>query len=140
VGNELGYDVVKKDMESGRDFEVAFAKEMGLEPVPNSGATWHSKLDLRGFSARWSLKWTGKLSYVLSRATLEEAQEATDDPGGGTGEMPLWAFDVAGDWYVLVRASDFKRITSEELVLSRESKAESKRRTADVPQLFREDV
>ena len=130
---------MKLPPEHGRRFEKEFAREMGLDPVPGSGNQWHSKLDLKGFGARWSLKWTGKKTYVLSSSTLDEAQAATGDPAGGTGELPLWAFDVDGEWYVLTRAKDFKRITSEELVLTRESKSESKRRRSSVPQLFRND-
>lgn len=125
-----------RELEQGRRFEREFAAEMGLEQVHGSGSTWHSKLDVKGFRARWSLKWTRRKTYSISGKLLEEVQAATGAPGG-TGEIGLHGFSLAGRWYVLMEASTFKAISAGELVLSRETKAEARRREAAVPELLR---
>lgn len=126
----------RQALDAGREFEKRFAAEMGLDQVPGSGSTWHSKLDVKGFRARWSLKWHRGKTYTISRALLAEAQAATGAPGG-TGEIALHGFSLDGDWLVLMEASTFKAIAEGELVLVRESKADARRREAAIPELLR---
>lgn len=132
---------LEKSRVKGGEFEERFAREMGLDRVPGSGNQWISQLDLKGFAARWSLKWTRFRSFQLDTDLIDEAVIACEGPGG-TGEMPLWGVELNDnpDYdLVIMRKSDFKRMTQEELVLSRESKADARRRLAGVPQLLREE-
>lgn len=115
---------------------------MGLEPVPGSGSQWHSKLDVHGLGARWSLKSTKFGSFPLSTDFFDELREHTQGPGG-TGELPLGAIEINSgrDPEVVVVMPEwvFKLLASERLELVRESKAEARRRRASVPQLLRDD-
>jgi hypothetical protein len=128
------------DTQHGFDFEETFAREMGLDPVPGSGNQWHSKLDETGFGARWGLKSTQFKSYPVSQGEIDEVVMACEGPGGA-GEMPLWAFRIGDDEHVLIgiRPVDFKRLAAGELVLARETKAESRRRRASIPILLRDE-
>lgn len=128
------------DVQHGFDFERDFAARNGLELVPGSGNQWHNTQDLTGFSARWQLKSTRFKSYPLNHDELAELELACLGPGG-TGELPLFAvnFEQRGTTYVVMRESDFHRITKEELKLTRETKVEARREKASTPQLLRED-
>jgi hypothetical protein len=77
----------------GRDFEEELSEEFGIQKVPGSGNQWYSKLDLKGFAARWSLKSTEKKSISISQSTIDEAIKACYDLSGDS-TTPLWAFRI----------------------------------------------
>lgn len=125
----------------GLGFEEEFAEQMGLEQVPGSGSGPFWKLDLQGFAARWSLKFTRFKANPIGVIEMEEAIEACEG-SGGSGEMPMWGGRMGGDPrydFVMMRAGDFKKLTEGRLVLTQESKADAKRRTASVPVLMRDE-
>lgn len=130
------------DQLRGGLFEKKFAKRNGLQQVPGSGNQWTSKLDLKGLGARWTLKSTKFRSFPLSMDIVEEMVEACEGPGG-TGEIPMGAVELDnrhdGEVIVFMRESDFNRLQQEQISLTRETRAEAKRRAAEVPQLMRED-
>lgn len=125
----------------GREFEEEFAAEMGLTPVPGSGSQWHSKLDLYGTGARWSLKYRAS-SFRIDKDFIDEAVDATEGMGG-TGEVPMWALRLGDERYdlVLMRKNDFKRIQEGELKIIPEKRDKTAIRTrlADIPSLLREE-
>lgn len=123
----------------GRQFEEEFAEELGLEPVPGSGNQWHSKLDVTGGGARWSLKATGHASASIKKKDVLEAEEACVD----TGEISLMGFaldypddPVIGVWMGI---DTFKQLAAGELTLVTETKSDAKRRLAHLPELLREE-
>lgn len=123
----------------GTEFEEEFAEEMGLEPVPGSGAQWHSKLDVAGGGARWSLKATAHRSYRLKKSELVEAQAACAE----TGEIPLMA--IALDYgrdpmiAIVIDPNTFKQLAAGEFKFVTETKSDAKRRLAHLPELLREE-
>jgi hypothetical protein len=126
---------------AGRAWEVEFSREFGLSLVPGSGSTWYSgKLDVEGRGARWSLKWTSKDSYRLTKKDIREAVEATKGIGG-TGEVPFWAFNIGGEEMIMTRKEDFKQIQSGELkvIPERRTKTDIRTKLSDVPILLREE-
>ena len=128
----------KTNQELGTEFEEAFAEEMGLTVVRGSGNQWHSKLDVKGGGARWSLKATRAKTYTISADLIEEVEKATQG-FGGTGEIGLHAFELNGEWFVLARARDFKEIAAGEYKLVTETKTDAKRKRAAVPELLRDE-
>jgi hypothetical protein len=79
---------------------------------------------------------------LLSRKLFDEVEEATEG-AGGTGEIPMIAIQVGAgsdpEVYIAMKEDDFRILASEKLNLVSESKAEARRRQAEVPQLFRAD-
>lgn len=135
--------ITDRNREMGNRFEAEFAAEMGLERVPGSGNQFHSKLDETGFGARWSLKATIFKSFPLSTELIDEAVEATVSAVGGTGELPLWAIRLEDNSeydLVVMRKADFKRITSEGITLSSNTKAEERRARASMTILERQEL
>lgn len=128
--------------EGGLEFEEEMAKEFGLKRIVGSGSTWHSKLDLKGKIARFSLKFTKKKSFVVDQALIYEAVYACEGPGGD-GSVPLWLFRVGDEQYdmIMMRKNDFKMIfeTDVKLISINHTKSEQKRKRASVPQLFRDE-
>lgn len=126
--------------ERGKEREAEFAEEFGLSLVPGSGNQWHSKLDVSGQGVRWSLKWTGKDSYRITKKDVEEAIEATRSLSG-TGEIPMWAFDVAGHDMVMMRKDDFKQMQVGELKVlpEKRTKTAERERLSNIPVLMRDD-
>lgn len=100
-------------MNIGTKFENELAKEFGLERVPGSGSTWHSKLDLYGNKARWSLKATAQPKFPIRLIDIKETLDACYGTGG-TGETPLWAArTIVGD-FIIMRKEDFMIWESED--------------------------
>ena len=126
----------------GREFEDDLALEFGLDVVPGSGNQWHSKLDLQGNEARWSLKFTLQNQFPLTYNDLVEAIKACEGTGGD-GAMPLWAvrFGVSDDDFIILRKDDFKRLAAGELELVNEAKPKAAQRKAKarVPRLLRNE-
>lgn len=130
------------DQGHGTAFEEAFARRNGLDRVPGSGNQWASKLDVEGLGARWTLKSTKFRSFPLSLDVIQELLEACEGVGG-TGEIPMGAVELDNrhtkETIVFMRESDFNRIQQEQISLTRETKADARRREATVPQLLREE-
>lgn len=126
--------------EKGALFETDFAKKLGLSRVPGSGAVWHSKLDVHGKGGRWSLKFTEKPSFTITRKLIEEALAATQGLGGD-GSLPLWAICIEPlGTFVLMRDDDFVQLAAGQITLAQEtSKAEARMRRASVPELLRDE-
>lgn len=127
----------------GDDFEQDLSKEFGLDRVPGSGNQWHSKLDLHGKGARWSLKATSKDSISISRRIIDEAIRAT---GGlsGDGAIPIWAFRIGDKEFdvILLRKDDFKLLQAGEIKLINSDvneQVEQRRIKARTPAIFRSD-
>lgn len=126
-------------MQPWEQFENDLAKELQMERVPGSGATWHSKLDVAGKGTRWSLKYTEKDSITISKTkVIEEALAATGGLGG-TDEIPLWAFRIQDTDLVMMRKEDFYRMVEEEVKLIKPTKAQERRARSRVPVLMREE-
>lgn len=125
-------------MNIGTEFEQELAKEFGLERVPGSGSTWHSKLDLSGSGFRWSLKATIQQKFPLRFIDVLEALEACFGPGGD-GSKPIWAVrNRLGD-FIVMRKEDFIALQSKEINLietDRPQVAERKKK-AKTPELLR---
>lgn len=126
--------------ERGAEFEVQFSKRLGLRRVPGSGSQWHSKLDVHGKGARWSLKFTTKPSFTITARLIQEARDATMGVGG-TGEIPMWAICIESlGTFVLMSEDDFTELAAGKITLANEtSKADARRRRASVPQLLRDE-
>lgn len=92
--------------DKGRQFEKELAEEFGLKRVPGSGAVWHSKLDLLGRRARWSLKSTTTPRFPLTFEDILEALDACYGLGGD-GSTPLWAVRTLIGDFVVIRKEDF---------------------------------
>lgn len=131
---------LQPDQQHGFDFEEKLAADLGLDQVPGSGSGPIWKLDLQGFTARWSLKSTQFKSYPMNVDDIDEAVDVCLGPGG-TGEVPMWGIRIHDDDHILIcmTPDTFKRIASGELKLTQESKGEARRRRASVPALFREE-
>lgn len=128
-------------MEPGEQFEKDFAREFGLERVPNSGSSWHSKLDVVGAGARWSLKYRAN-SLRIDRDLIDEATSATLSLSG-TGEIPMWAIRLGSPEYdlILMRKEDFKLLQAGELEVLPEKRTKTAIRTrlSEIPSLLRDD-
>lgn len=126
----------------GREFEKELAQEFGLEQVPGSGSVWHSKLDMRGNRARWSLKTTGLVAFPLTLTDIKEAFEACYGPGGD-GSTPLWAVRMtqAGEDFVVMRKEDFIAFHVDDLKFinkEKRPKVAERKAKAKVPGLLRD--
>jgi hypothetical protein len=125
--------------QQGRDWESDFAKEFGLELVPGSGSPWWSgKLDVYGKGARWSLKWTSKESFAVTKKIIEEALQATSGLTGAS-EIPMWAFNLQGEELIMMRKEDFKQMQAGELNVLPEvrTKTAERNKLAETPILLR---
>lgn len=127
----------------GDDFERDLSKLFGLSRVPGSGNQWHSKLDLHGMGARWSLKATNRNSISISRSVIEEAVSACLGTGGD-GSIPVWAFRIGSEDcdIVALRKSDFVSLQRGDLrlVVSEDNeKSAQKRERAKTPILLRDE-
>lgn len=130
-----------RSIEKGREFEQEIAEELGLSLVPGSGNQWHSKLDLQGKEARWSLKYTDAKSYRLDQEDVDEAVEATQSLSGD-GRVPLWLIRLQTEEYdlVVIRKKDFFAWKSGEINLSGDDKpkqSQVRRARARIPVLLR---
>lgn len=96
-------------MNIGTEFEEELSKEFGIAQVSGSGNQWHSKLDLSGRGAKWSLKATSKKSLSISQSIIDEAVHACEAVGGD-GTIPIWAFRIGEEKYdiIAMRKEDFK--------------------------------
>ena len=130
----------REAMALGREFEEDLAYRFGLNQTPGSGNQWHSKLDIAGMGARWSLKFTKGRTFTIDYDLIDEAREATGGLGGG-GEIPIWGIRIGDPKYTFVMVSDidFERMFAEEVKLVRtaSARAEARRRLASTPQLLR---
>ena len=128
--------------EGGLEFEEEIAKELRLERIVGSGNKWHSKLDLKGILARWSLKFTSKKSFVVTQSLIDEAVDACEGPGGD-GSTPVWLIRIGSRKYdmILLRKIDFLQMQTEEVIYTGDTttKSDLKRAKAAVPQLLREN-
>ena len=127
----------------GTEFEKELAEEFAIQRVPGSGNQWHSKLDLSGFSARWSLKSTEKNSISIKRETIDEAIRACFGSSGAM-EIPVWAFRIGDREHdmVMLRKEDFKMLQAGEIKIIGEdipAQIGQKRARAKTPFLLRED-
>lgn len=126
-------------MNIGTEFEYDLAEEFGLDRIPGSGATWYSKLDLKGNDARWSLKSTSvERRWPIQIKDIKEALEACFG-NGGDGATPIWAARIPLGDFVLMRKEDFKALQTGELKLIQQDRphvAERKKR-AKTPELLR---
>ena len=129
--------------ELGRRFEKEIADEFGLQQTPASGALWFSKLDVVGFSSRWSCKFTEKRSFRLSQDEIEEAIRACTGVGGD-GTIPVWALRIGNERYdlVMMRKEDFKLLLQKDISpgIQETGKSAQKRRRSEIPILLREDT
>lgn len=92
--------------QQGRAWEPEFAKSIGGEPVSNSGAGFY-KLDVRGISILWSLKWAGKhSSFRVEDKMFTEALLAIHGPGGPGGMIPGIAYKTKGGEFMVFRKGD----------------------------------
>lgn len=130
-------------MNIGRQFEEDLAREFGLNRVPGSGNQLHSKLDVSGKGARWSLKATHKKSITLTQEIIDEALEACLGLNGD-GSVPIWALRIETSKYdlVVLTKDDFKALQRGDLnVINSErgkEKVEERRRRASVPTLLQD--
>ncbi len=125
----------------GKQFEKDLAKEFGLSLVPGSGNQFHSKLDLAGFTARWSLKATDKASATIKLSDIKEAIAACYNIVGD-GSMPLWAYRIQDQDMVMMRKEDFIELQRGELKLIKEEtddKYEQRKARAHTPRLLRDE-
>lgn len=128
-------------MDLGTQFEIDLAKELGIKRVPGSGNQFHSKLDLHGKGARWSLKATEKASASIKVADIIEAINACYNIVGD-GSIPLWAYRIQGHDMVMMRKEDFIEYQRGELELIEtkvDDKYEQRSARANTPRLLREE-
>jgi hypothetical protein len=120
------------------EFEHDLAAELGLRRVPGSGNQWSHTLDVSGRGTRWSLKYTEKEGYRLSKKDINEAVSATDGIGG-TREVPIWAVRLAGadDDFIIMRKGDWISFLLENSFTIPQTKAQERRARGRVPQLMR---
>lgn len=139
---QLVYTDKVRDADYGTEFEEQFAVRNGIRRVPGSGSQWHSKLDVHGRGARWSLKSTKHQSFSIGTELIRELVIGCLG-SGGSGDIPLGAVELDNrdtkQVVVFMREEDFRDLMSERMELSRETKGEARRREASVPQLLREE-
>jgi len=126
--------------DQGREFEKDLADEFGLQQTPASGSVWHSKLDLVGLGARWSLKFTTKESFPITATDILEAEMACDGPGGD-GKIPIWAARIPRGDYIIMRKEDFKNLQQGKIKLIEEDRPQvaARKARARQPELLREE-
>lgn len=121
--------------QKGRLFEKIWGKLLGTKPQPGSGNKWYAKLDVADGTILWSLKYTEKKSFPLTKELMAEAEEAV------TGnEIPGLAISVEGHPFVVLQADDFLRLCeSGDYKYIVPSRAEQKRQQSKIPSLFRDE-
>lgn len=120
--------------EKGLEFEKEFAKRLGGKLQPGSGNQWFAKLDVSGKSFLWSLKYTSKESFLITRSILHEAVRAVIGPGGrGEGTYPGLAVRIVDEDYIIMRANDFYDLVASEVEILAPTKREVKMRQGNVP-------
>lgn len=127
-------------MDLGTQFEIDLAKELGIKRVPGSGNQFHSKLDLHGQGARWSLKATEKASASIKVSDIIEAINACYNIVGD-GSIPLWAYRIQNYDMVMMRKEDFIEYQRGELELIEQKvddKYKQRSARAAVPRLLRD--
>jgi hypothetical protein len=123
-----------KEQQAGIDYEKRLAEVIGARLQPGSGSQWWAKLDLSGRSILWSLKWTSKDFFRITKAVLREAIVAANKEGS----IPAWAFDIAGEDFILMRGNDFRMLMEEDHKIIAQSKRTKKRKRASTPVLMRD--
>jgi len=125
----------------GKQFEKDLAGEFGLELVPGSGNQFHSKLDLQGKEARWSLKATDKASASIKISDIKEAIAACYNIVGDSS-IPMWAYRIQDHDMVMMRKEDFIELQRGELELINtqvDEKYQQRAARANMPRLLREE-
>ena len=125
----------------GTQFEEDLAEEFGLKRVPGSGNQFHSKLDIQGKGARWSLKATDNASASIKVSDIVEAINACYNIMG-SGDMPLWAYRIQGHDMVMMRKEDFMEFQRGELTLINtqvDEKYQQRVARAHTPRLLRDE-
>ncbi len=126
--------------QSGRRFERFFAKLFGVEPTRGSGNLWFAKLDVGDGSITWSLKWTSKSSFSMTRELLREADRAVHENGDNSIPGVAVSVDDGAEVFVTFRASDLMRLLStEQARYVTPTKSEQKRRIASTPSILRDE-
>lgn len=123
-----------KEQQAGIDYEKKLADLIGARIQPGSGNQWYAKLDLAGRSVLWSLKHTGKSSFRITKEILREAIVAASKEGA----IPAWAFDIAGEDFILMRGNDFRMLMEEDHKIIAPSKRAKRRKRASTPSLMRD--
>lgn len=125
---------------SGRRFESFWAKIFGVKPTPGSGNTWRAKLDVGDGSITWSLKWTTRESFTISKALLKEAEVGIYQNGDNTIPGIAVAIEGGDEVVVVLRQSDFERLLAmNPQGYIKPTRGEQKRARASVPVLLRDD-
>ena len=126
----------------GREFEEELADEFGLKQVPGSGSVWHSKLDMQGNNARWSLKFTGNASFPIKFTDIVEALEACYGVGGD-GATPIWAarIEQLDQDFIVMRKEDWVafNINDIQLINTDRPQVAARKKRARTPELLREE-
>jgi hypothetical protein len=125
-----------KAQREGLEFEESFAALFGASLQPGSGSQWFAKLDARGRQILWSLKHTGKDSLRVTQKILSESiQEATKI--GSPGAIPGLGIDIAGEPFVVMRATDVALIFQEDIRIAPPQGNEIKRQRSRMPLALR---
>lgn len=128
----------KTPQEEGIDFEGRFAKKFGGKLVPRSGAGIYHKLDVRDNKFLWSLKWTGKESFRITKAIWKEVNDEVYGPGGlGLDFMPGLAIELEGETYALLKMDDLVGLLESDVKVFSPTKKSELRARASVPRLLR---
>ena len=123
--------------EEGRKWEEIWKRTVQGQNVIGSGNQFE-KLDVRGRKIQWSNKWSGKETFTLTQALIQEFVDAVEAPGGtGSARMGALAIRLPHNDVVVMRASDFLELMKEPPIIQAE-KADNRRATARVPQLLRD--
>lgn len=126
--------------QAGRRFERFWAKLFGVDPQRGSGNQWHSKMDVADGAITFSLKWTSKPLFPLTKELLREVDRAIYENGDNSIPAIAVSIDDGGEVLVVLRASDLLRIlASEQASYITPSKGEQKRHRAGIPSLLREE-
>ena len=135
--------MITQSQNQGRQFEKDLAHEFGLEQIPGSGSVWHSKLDLTGHGARWSLKYTSKSICPLKYKDFVEGIKACLSPGGDDS-IPIWAarIEPLGEDLIVMRKEDFKLLQTGHIKLIEEDRPQviQRKEKSRIPELLRNDI
>lgn len=127
------------EQQAGLDFEQEWAKRLGARLTPGSGNQWHTQGDVAGKGFIWSLKYTSKESFRLTRGMLHEIIRIVHGPGGrGGSAIPAMAVRLQEEDYVVLLASDFFKLMQEDIKFVPPTKADEKRERARLPKFIRE--
>jgi hypothetical protein len=131
--------VDRNALEAGRQFERQVAKLMGADLVPNSGACWWAKLDLGRHKLVFSLKWTGKKTFTLTKGLLDEVRAALVAPGGlGADWTGGWIVEVDGQALAIMRVEDLIELLRDDARVFSPSRSRERRMRANRKLLFDE--